>query len=444
MKSLLSLTVLLGLFSLWTYKGVAETGIHVDLARDLNYVSDIWVHRIVWLGPMTSANFPTSPLYYYLLFPGLLLSGGNGYSLIVSHAFFAFLALSLVAYFQLKRSFISTLLVILTIGLSPWWVASSTLPWNGHMYVAFVLLALTSLYFKTPILLSALLFGLSIAINPVAIFALPVLLYEWWVSKKRKRNLLFIILGILLPWTPILLFEIISKGFLTRQWLQHPSSAGLSISQSSNINLLFNSLAISRVIAIGSWILAFVMGTKRERYWIIFVSLPILLLPFISTLRDYYLFGLICALVFTVVTILSSKTVGKIILVILILSYIQTIKIPPISYAGRSIYRLNRVVNTFIQTKHLDKTKKYAVVSVIDQKNSTPQADDYRFFLRMEGINALNIDQYPQADTLLLFMEVPNFKWQDFEDWHMQRFGKRKFVSNDNIDGVEIIVYDRD
>lgn len=130
-------------------------------------------------------------------------------------------------------------------------------------------------------------------------------------------------------------------------------------------------------------------------------------------------------------------------MIILILGYAQTISIPSISYGGRSIQRLDNVVNTFIQNRNLDKTRKYAVVSVIDSQNSTPQADDYRFFLRTAGINALSIDEYPKADILLVFIEVPNFKWQDFEDWHIQRFGNRKFLSNQTIDGIEVIMYGR-
>lgn len=94
-KYLLCISILFGLFFLWTYKGIAETGIHVDLAGDLNALSDLWVHKMVWLGPRSDANFPYSPLYYYLLFPGLLLSGGNGLSVIISNSFFALLALGL-------------------------------------------------------------------------------------------------------------------------------------------------------------------------------------------------------------------------------------------------------------------------------------------------------------------------------------------------------------
>ena len=189
-----SWVILLGLLSLWIYKGMAEVGIHADLARDLNELSNLWVHKMVWLGPATSANFPASPIYYYLFFPGLLLSGGNGLSLIVTQTFLAFLALGLFAYYQLRKSFISTILVILTVGLSPWWINSSSLPWNGHMYVSWIFLALTSLWFKNPIFISSFLFGISIAINPAAILALPVLLYEWLVSKSLLKNLIYILL----------------------------------------------------------------------------------------------------------------------------------------------------------------------------------------------------------------------------------------------------------
>lgn len=444
MKLFLSSVVLLGLFTLWTYKGVAQTGIHVDLARDLNYLSDIWVHKVVWLGPMTSVNFPASPIYYYSLFPGLALSGGNGLSLIFSQAFFAFLALGLFTYFQIKKSLISTLLVILTIGLSPWWITSSSLPWNGHMYVSWVFLAMTSLWFKNPIFISALLFGISIAIDPAAILALPILFYEWWTQEERIKNLSLIFSGLLLPWTPIFIFEIITRGFLIRHWLEYPSAAGITFSPKlTNILPLLNIIGISQAQAVVILIIAFLIGSKKARYWIIFVCLPLIFLALASPLRNYYLLGLVSALVFTIVTILSSKTIGRIILIILILGYAQTISIPPISYGGRSIQRLDHVVNTFIQINNLDKTKKYAIVSVIDSQNSTPQADDYRFFLRMKGVNALSIDEYPKADILLLFIEVPNFRWQDFEDWHMQRFGKRKLLSNQTIDGIEVIMYGR-
>lgn len=444
MRYLLSFVILIGLFSLWTYKGIAETGIHVDLARDLNFLSDLWIHKIVWLGPMTSANFPASPIYYYLLFPGLLLSGGSALSLIFSQAFFALLALGLYAYFQLKKPLISTLLVILTIGLSPWWITSSSLPWNGHMYVSWVFLALTSLWFKTPIFLSALLFGISIAIDPAAVLALPILFYEWWARKKRLKNLVHILLGLILPWAPILIFEIITRGFLTRHWLQYPASAGLIFDPNlKNIIPLLNGLRVSQTLAIVLLFLAFFIGSKRERYWIIYTCLPLIFLILVSPLRQYYLLGLICALTFTIVAIFSSKPVGRIILVLFILSYIQTIKLPPLSFEDRSIPRLNKVVNTFIQNSNLDKTKKYAVVSVNDLQHSTPQADDYRFFLRMKGVNVLSIDEYPQADILLLFIEVPNFNWQNFEDWHIQRFGNRKFLSNQNVDGIGVVMYGR-
>lgn len=443
-KYLSASIILLGLFALWIYKGIFETGIHVDLARDLNFLSDIWVHKIVWLGPMTSANFPASPIYYYLLFPGLLLSGGNGLSLIFSQAFFALLALSLYAHFQLKKSLISTLLVILAVGLLPWWIKASAMPWNGYMYVSWVFLALTVLWFTKKLFLAALLFGISIAINPVAILALPILFYEWLTKEDKKKSLLYILLGLLLPWAPVILFEMITKGFLIRQWLSHPSTAGIIFSPNiANSFPLLNIMGLSQLQALIILLISFWLASKRMRYWLIFTSLPLIFLILVTPLRHYYLLGLVCALSFTVITILSSKTVGKIILVIFILSSIQRITLPTPLFAERSIPKMDNFVNTFIQTSHLDKTKKYAVVSVRDQQNSTPQADDYRFFLRTKGVNALNIDQYPEADILLLFIEIPNFKWQTFEDWHMQRFGDRKFLSNYKIEGKEVIIYEK-
>lgn len=444
-KYFLSLVTLLALFALWVYIGITNVGIHVDLARDLNFLSDIWMHKMVWLGPRTSANFPASPIYYYLLYPGLFLSQGNGLSLIFSQAFFALLALGTFAYFQLKKSFAIALLVILAIGLSPWWITASSSPWNGHMYVSWIFLALTSLWFKNPLFLSALLFGISIAINPVAMLGLPVLFYEWSTLKQKVKKLFHILLGLLLPWSPIIVFEIITKGFLLRSWLEHPSSAGIIFSPKiSNIYPLLNIVRISHVQAVVILVICFFIASKRGKYWMVFTGLPILFVFFFSPLRQYYLLGLVSAVTFCVFTILSSRMLGKIVLIILIAGYAQTITLPPIdNYGNRSIQKLDRIVNTFLQNNNLDKSKKYAVVSLHDLQNSTPQADDFRFFLRMKGINVLGIDNYLQADFLLLFVEVPNFKWQTWEDWHMQQFGERKFISNQNIEGIEIIQYGR-
>lgn len=451
LKSLLSLKyivifiILIGLFALWSYKGITETGIHDDLARDLNYLSDLWIRKMVWLGPMTSANFPASPIYYYLLFPGLLLSNGNALSLIISQTFFALLALGAFAYFGLKKSFVSTLLVILTIGLSPWWINSSAFLWNGHMYVLWLFLALTCLWFKVSLFVTALLFGVSIAINPVAILGLPVLFYEWFINKQKIRHLCHILLGLLIPWAPIIIFEIITKGFLARHWLEYPSSAGIVFSPKiSNVFPLINTIGLSPAQAVTIIFVCFFLSSKRGRYWLLFVALPIIFVLLVSPLRQYYLLGLITALTFTVFTALSSKIIGKIILIILIASYIQVINIPPALYSGgRSIQRLDYIINTFIQTNNLDKTKKYAVVNLRDLQNSTPQADDYRFFLRTKGLNVLSIDDYPKADILLVFIEIPNFNWQTWDDWHIQRFGNRKLISNQNIDGIEIIMFNK-
>lgn len=125
-------------------------------------------------------------------------------------------------------------------------------------------LALTSLWFKNPIFISALLFGISIAIDPVAILGLPVLFYEWLSNKQRVRRLFHILLGLLLPWTPIIIFEIITKGFLTRHWLEYPSSAGIVFDPKlTNLNPLLDTLGLSSALAIIILIVSFLIATKR-------------------------------------------------------------------------------------------------------------------------------------------------------------------------------------
>ncbi len=434
---------LIGLFIFWSWKGLAETGVSADVARDLTQISNLWIHRVVWLGPNLGIGFPISPLYFYLLFPGLILSGGNGYSIVITESFFALIALGLFAWFQIKKSFSSTLLGILVIGLSPWWVSASSSPWNGNMYASWILMAIVSMWFKMPFFLSALLLGIATSIHPMAILVLPLLIYEWIVKDKKLINLFFAILGFIIPWSPIIIFEIITKGYLTRQWLAHPSTTGVHLMLNlSNVSQIAQQFGFGLIVGIILWIATFWVASKRQKWWIISLTISLFIVMLLSNLLHYYLYGLVCAVLFIIINVFSTKRIGQISLALFIILSLLSIRIP-FATPDRTISKLNTVVKKTIKDFPLDKNKKYAVLSISDNGSTLPQADDYRFFLRVQGYKVLGSEEYTNAELLLLFIETPKMKWETWQDWNMEQFGAKKRVSARNINGTTVVLYEK-
>ena len=434
-------TVVIALFIFYSWKGLIETGVSADVARDLTQVSNLWLHKIIWLGPNLGIGFPISPLYFYLLYPFLLISGGNGYSLVITEAFFAFVALSIFAWYQLKKSFSSALIGVLVIGLAPWWITASAFVWNGNMYVSWILMGLVLLWYRLPLILPALMFGIAISIHPMAVLVLPLLCYEWLARDKKIINFLSCVLGLALPWAPILLFEIITKGYLTRQWLAHPSTSGVHLAFNlGNVGQIVQNIGAPIFGGILLWGATFWVAEKREKMWILFISLSLVLVLFVSNLLHYYLYGLICAILFIIVIVWSGKKVGQFGLVVLILVSIFSIKIP-FDVPIRTIGRLNTIVKTIIREQKLDTSKKYAVASLNEGTRNAPQADDYRFFLRTNGLKAVDLEKNSEADFLILFVEAPQLDWRKYENWNIQQFGSRKIISTNKIDGMIVVLY---
>lgn len=91
-------------FVFYSVIGITHFSLNADLSRDLSELSNLWVGKIVWLGPLLRIGFPASPLYFYLLFPGVLISGGSGYSLVITQVIMSVAALATYLVTQKKHS----------------------------------------------------------------------------------------------------------------------------------------------------------------------------------------------------------------------------------------------------------------------------------------------------------------------------------------------------
>ncbi len=444
MKKITLIASLFILGFLYLKGGLSSIFLDTDMGRDLYQMSNIYLHKVVWLGPSLSAGFPTSPIYYYMFFPILYLAHGNANSLIVANIVIALAALLFFGVMAIKKWGRPGLLPVLAIGLSPWFGQLAVHPGNGYTYALWLFVSLTALWYRLPLFYGATFFGLAIAYHPAAILVLPIFLYEWWMRGRSLVQLLLSFMVFALPWSPIIVFEIITKAFLTRSFFAH---TGTGLTFGIGTSNLFGILSLSGLpitISIVLLLMAAITATKRARNWIFYVFFAIIFLSFFKPMPPHYLLGVLGTLWFMMTIIFLKNNLTRIILLLLIAFYITKIILsPPVVPAKRSISKMQKIVAALILTGKIDRNKSIAPVAILSLDNRVPQADDYRFFLRMKGYSVHDVNDYNLADTLILFIEEPKFPWERWSSWETDRFGKKKEYYRTAIEGVKIVVYDK-
>jgi len=141
--------------------------------------------------------------------------------------------------------------------------------------------------------------------------------------------------------------------------------------------------------------------------------------------------------------ILIQKLWGRWILFAMIMLYLfNTIFFTPYpTQSKRPISKIKNIVDVFVNKSKINKKNKIAVIAVLDYENKVPQADDYRFFLRMKGLDVLDVTNYSQADILIMFIEEKNFNYQKWSTWESDQFGSKKKIDETIIEGIKIITY---
>lgn len=251
------------------------------------------------------------------------------------------------------------------------------------------------------------------------------------------------VFGLVIPSFPIILFEIITKGYLVRQWLAHPKSSIQFQPQLQNLFSMAQSSHFNFFIAIGIFLLAFFAAKKRIRAWLLLSLVSVLFFLLTATVHGHYLFGVLLMIWFSITVSLIQKKLGKVILIFLaIVSIVANVVLAEVpSPSKRSISKIDSVVTKFIKNAKIAKNQKVAVLAILDNANKVPMADDYRFFLRVKGYHVLDVQQYSEANTLVLFVEAPDFPWQTWSSWETDQFGERKMIDQTEIEGIKIITY---
>lgn len=441
---------------IWLRGGFGSIYLDLDFARDLYEMSNIWLGQLVWQGPALMAGFNITPLYYYLFMPALWISGGNALSIVIFNILLSALTLTWIGIIGLRRKKPVILLGIISIGLSSWWMHISTYAGNGFTYAILLVAALAALWFEKSFLFSSVLMGLAIAFHPAAVFALPVLLFSVFIKKNRNiKNIIFVLLGLLVPWIPYLMFTFITKGYWLKNWFSKPSLAvNSSFNLSNNLHNVWNivdQMGIPVALFLFIWILIGIKNrTIKFLVWYFIATISIVIFLFFSPVPIRYLYGVLSLTTFVLVIGLSEIPKGWFWLgIINLLLIVQMITHKP-EYMDRSIPLMTANVQAVIDGGHINKSQKIALLTALKGKDGqtppgaiAPQSNDYRFFMRVRGYDAIEVPQYAQADILVMFIEMPEFDWQTWSSWETEQFGPRKVIAKLRSNDTDIIVFDK-
>ena len=279
-------------------------GYGFDQERDYNTVKAIVVdHKFTLIGPrvVSSAGFFLGPFYYYLQVPFFLLLKGDP----LYGAYFAAavnLSVYLLIYFVLRRLTHSRLTASNAALL--WLTTANRSSWNVSFVPLFFLLFLY--FYKRPLILTFTFF-LSLNFHPQMIFLGPLWLYALTKHKLSLRQISLLVAAAILPFLPLIVFDLRHDFINTRAALSFLSASGsanaagspfrplYSLTQfSTSLELLFSGFRHNLLLT-SALLLTLAIFVFRERRYFYFWLLPVLSILVLAFYRqrtwpEYYHF----------------------------------------------------------------------------------------------------------------------------------------------------------
>lgn len=435
---------------IWSLSGVNSLHFDTDLGRDLKEISNIQQGKVVWLGPWLGPGLHASSSYYYLFFPAIALTGGKVIGMVWFNLLLAVIAISYFGYYAVKKYRYAGIVGMFVLGLLPLMTDYSLHPGNGFSYMYFVLICFTAVWFNAPLSIAAFAAGFALALHPAAGF-LPLFLILGWLRRGHTwKDALLSIVAYLLPLAPLIGFEVITKGYVIRSFLNKPSTHGIYITFG-----LLNAHQVSNLLGLSFTSLATFVGitgfqayrdkVRSKKLWYFVMLALFIFVLFFQNLVARYLFAIAIMVSFTVVVFFMQYKATTLLLVAAAITlFIRSPLFYPVPETARSIQKVESIADYIKERELIDKNKKIAVVSAVTEKTEVPQADDYRFLLRNRGYTILEVTEHEKAEQLLYVIEVPNFQWDLWSNWEIESFGDKTLRSVEKInENVTVVVFEK-
>jgi hypothetical protein len=414
------------------------------------------------LGPKLSfGGIYSSPIYYYLFTPILFLFRFDFSSVIYANALLFALGLSLCFYwFSQKFGFFKASFFCFTLGLTPLYLFLARHPGNAFTIMFFLQLLLLLLVLKpklnlTTLMASGFLSGVIVSLHPVTLLIVLALLPVIYTHTSKKLNLLFFVMAGLIPFFPLIVFELkhnfimLTNTFVHQSYKMFVNNENLGgpsqVSANPFINLFILSEKIGNYLAVNPlWLLtisAFLALKQKSSRFLVLVSLISLVLISVFLRHQFarhYLYPFAFLILFSFLyTLIRSKYYYLLLvyLAILIINFPKHYYQP----TNRQLGRFENVVNQLIQSKFITSTEGLNVIQVRKNVATTPYGFEYRYYLLKQEIATLSEFQYPESRNLLVFSET-NTKPKEINNWEIREFGKTNWqrIKKTKVDNLQI------
>jgi len=470
--SILFLVFILSIFSNNIFNSLLLT---TDLGRDLYNFLRITQGDFVLIGPkMNFGGYYAGPFYYYLFSPIMLLTNSSVQAVLYFQTFLFALSTAFFLYVvSQKYNHIKALLITLSISLVPFFLLSAKHPSNGYTYFPFLLFFSTLVFFfefknKLSITLLGFLAGFIVNIHPASIFPTVFISLYFLFFLKSKRLFLYFILGGLVTFLPLLLFELRHDFVMTKDtfvnnslnsYINSSQKPQLLLDENPALSILFYLFDKFRqylhINIIGFILFPFLIiiyqlknksvaakDMSKDIYLLVTIILNLLLLfpLMLFHYENHYLYGIMFYIaIASLLIILKSKFSYLLIIFVLVDLYFFPLNLYKDS--DGLINKIEASVKYVVENNLVTKGQPFNLIRIADVYAKVPTGFEYRFFFRKYGYIPESEYDYKNANTLLIFSETPFYDIDQFKMWATEEFGREYFVNKEQFNMSGITIY---
>ncbi len=423
-----------------------------DMGRDM-MVLKTWqdTGKPPLLGPQTSAlPFNQSAIYFYLLYPGFLISKGNPVSLVYTMS--AFYLISFIFGLYLLRNnhklTIVSLIAFFLISIHTQYISQGRYVWNPSFVTPPLIFSIISFYLLLTkysikkLLLFSVSIGLAISLS-YSVAPILIAFSVYWLIFIRKHILtiaLWLSSAIALINLPTIFFELrhhfqLSKALLTRP---SPVQEGLTfitkfsklsgfIFSTPNYNL--NIFLFILVIIFCSYLIyKNLKNTKSLSFVISFLFLTITVLSFVTpiSVQAHYIFAF-TSLLFVLIATLNKYAIT---IVLIIFSYIYLHPTILSQYFKPSPRTYNQIVNCY--KTYCSTLNEPTFVSVQSNFHPFHNGPEHRYLMSQNGCDVKSIEtENGSAKYMTVVVDNGSFD-ENTKYYELDLFGKYKNTSKLN------------
>jgi len=461
----LSVVIFLTSFFLYTYKLSSSFTYHTDIARDADEMTQLAQGDFTLIGPrLNLGGFHAGPYYYYLFAPILLLSSFDfDFVLIFNALLFSLALIYLFKKVSEKYSLIWALFSSAVFMILPLYHLVSRNPGNAYTYMPLLLIFLTHVYFnnvykKVEFLTLGLLAGIITNFHPLNILVfMPIFLYLFF-SAKKKADTLFLLLGVIITYLPLLIFELTHNFVIIKKMAysfsigELPlSPKGENVSTSSLLDNYLNSQRVVREFILFSpfvYLILFALSLvkflkiKSSDKLLFFtfgslVSFILYAVAFRGDIGPHYVFPFAFFMFFSLWLLLLSNNI-RFFALIIILVEIMVFNTSLYETSGRPKEKFEEAVDFTLQEKLVTKDDSFNIIQSVEK---VPAGHEYRFFYRARGYKPKSINAYDSSNILLVFDDRDDYRIEDLRNWETSQFGQEYLNNYEKYSTGKVKIY---